>query len=58
MNYRDGQTPMQLVQGKAVMLETLRYYLGSVFIGGLCGAVCYTAVFTNRHKKESDVRHR
>lgn len=58
MNYRDGQTPMQLVQGKAVMLETLRYYLGSVFIGGLCGAACYTAVFMNRQNKESDVRHR
>lgn len=37
MNYRDAQTPMQLVQGKAVKLETARYYVGSVLIGGFCG---------------------
>lgn len=50
MNYRDGETPMQLVQGKAVMLETVRYYLGSVFIGDLCGAACYTAVLMRRRE--------
>lgn len=50
MNYKDGKTPMQLVQGQAVMLETVRYYLGSVFIGGLCGAVCCTAVLMYRRK--------
>ncbi len=37
MNYRDAQTPMQLVQGKAVRLETARYYVGSVLIGALAG---------------------
>lgn len=37
MNYIDAETPMQLVQGKAVMLETARYYVGSAMIGGFCG---------------------
>ncbi len=37
MNYVDEKTPMQLVQGKAVMLETARYYVGSILIGGFCG---------------------
>ncbi len=37
MNYVDEKTPMQLVQGKAVMLETARYYVGSILIGGLIG---------------------
>ena len=37
MNYVDDSTPMQLVQGKAVMLETARYYVGSILIGGLIG---------------------
>lgn len=39
MNYTDGETPMQLVQGQAVRLETVRYYVGSVLIGGFLGAV-------------------
>lgn len=39
MNYVDAETPMQLVQGKAVMLETARYYVGSVLIGGFCGGL-------------------
>lgn len=39
MNYVDGDTPMQLVQGKAVTLETVRYYVGSALIGGFLGAV-------------------
>lgn len=43
MNYVDADTPMQLVQGKAVMLETVRYYVGSALIGGFCGAVFGTA---------------
>lgn len=34
MNYVDDKTPMQLVQGKAVTLETARYYVGS---GLICG---------------------
>lgn len=39
MNYVDAETPMQLVQGKAVLLESARYCVGSVLIGGFCGAV-------------------
>lgn len=38
MNYRDAQTPMQIVAGKAVKLETARYYIGSALIGGFLGA--------------------
>lgn len=47
MNYRDKDTPMQLVQGKAVTLETVRYYVGSAliggFIGGMAGFLCCSA---------------
>lgn len=39
MNYTDADTPMQLVEGKAVVLETVRYYTGSVLIGGFCGGI-------------------
>lgn len=38
MNYLDAQTPMQIVSGKAVKLETARYYVGSALIGGMLGA--------------------
>lgn len=38
MNYQDAETPMQIIAGKAVKLETARYYVGSVLIGGLFGA--------------------
>ncbi len=38
MNYKDADTPMQVVSGKAVKLETVRYYVGSMLIGGLAGA--------------------
>ena len=45
MNYLDAEDPMQLVQGKAVMLETARYYVGSALIGGfavsMAGAVYF-----------------
>ena len=37
MNYKDAETPMQIVDGKAVILETARYYVGSVLIGGFLG---------------------
>lgn len=39
MNYKDADTPMQVISGKAVKLETVRYYVGSVLIGGLAGTV-------------------
>ncbi|MCM1144753.1 MAG: hypothetical protein NC407_08590 [Lachnoclostridium sp.] len=37
MNYQDADTPMQVVEGKAVRLESARYYVGSVLLGGLIG---------------------
>ncbi len=37
MNYRDAETPMQVVEGNGVRLETVRYYVGSILIGGLIG---------------------
>lgn len=37
LNYKDKETPMQIVSGKAVKLETARYYVGSALIGGLLG---------------------
>jgi hypothetical protein len=42
MNYQDADTPMQLVSGKAVKLETVRYYVGSLLIGALAGAAAGT----------------
>lgn len=39
LNYKDAETPMQVISGKAVSLETARYYLGSAMIGGMLGAV-------------------
>ena len=37
MNYYDAETPMQIVDGNAVIVETARYYVGSILIGGLVG---------------------
>lgn len=37
MNYLDAQTPMQIVSGKAVKLETVRYYVGSLLLGAVFG---------------------
>ena len=48
MNYADGDTPMQLVAGKAVKLETARYYAGSVLIGGLLGGMAAVLWQTGR----------
>lgn len=45
MNYVDVDTPMQLVQGKAVGLETARYYMGSLLMGGLFGALAGITYF-------------
>lgn len=42
MNYQDDQTPMQIVEGNAVWLETFRYYLGSIMLGILTGyIICF-----------------
>lgn len=56
MNYVGADTPMQLVQGRAVQLETVRYYVGSALIGGcLCtaAATIYCAVVENRGRRRS-----
>ena len=45
MNYTGADTPMQLIQGKAVALETVRYYIGSVLIGGLCSGMAGAVYF-------------
>lgn len=41
MNYSGPDTPMQIVEGNAVRIETLHYYLGSVLIGGFSGYIIY-----------------
>lgn len=51
MNYKDADTPMQVVAGNAVGLETLRYYLGSVLIGGTVFAFGTVAAIGYREKK-------
>ena len=56
MNYTDGETPMQLVQGKAVVLETARYYVGSMLIGGLLGALAGTAYLGMRAPQNRHMR--
>ena len=49
MNYTDEETPMQLVQGDAVTLETVRYYVGSALIGALCGAAAGTVYWGQKY---------
>ncbi len=48
MNYSDAETPMQLVQGAAVTLETVRYHVGCALIGGLCGGIAGTVYLMRR----------
>lgn len=50
MNYQDPQTPMQIVSGKAVKLETVRYFVGSVLIGGFFGALLGIALGLSKEK--------
>ena len=56
MNYADADTPMQLVQGDAVTLETLRYYVGNMLIGGFFGTVIGTAYY-RRKQSGTDRQH-
>lgn len=52
MNYQDAETPMQIVEGNAVVLETARYYVGSVMIGGLAGyVVCAGTIIINNRRR-------
>lgn len=55
MNYADADTPMQLVTGKAVKLETARYYAGSALIGGLFGAAAGIGIWGFGKKAASAV---
>lgn len=50
MNYQDAETIMQVVEGKAVKLETVRYYVGSALIGGLLGAVAEISLLLFRRR--------
>ncbi len=50
MNYQDAETPMQIVAGKAVKLETVRYYVGSALIGGLLGGVAGISLLLFRRR--------
>lgn len=55
MNYVDAETPMQIVDGNAVRLETARYYVGSVLIGGLGGYLICTGYFLRKKVKKSKI---
>ena len=52
MNYQDAETPMQVVEGNVVRLETVRYYVGSILIGGLIGFFIGTGtvILTDRER--------
>lgn len=50
MNYHDPETIMQVLEGNAVKLETVRYYVGSALIGGLFGAVVWISVLLIRKR--------
>ena len=51
MNYMNADDPMQLIQGKAVMLETVRYYVGSAMIGAVVGGVTCVLYFCQKKNK-------
>lgn len=53
MNYVDAKTPMQLVTGKAVKLETMRYYVGSALIGGLAGSAAAVLWYMRGWRRKS-----
>lgn len=53
MNYKDAGTQMQVVEGWAARLESVRYYIGSVLIGGGGGYLLFLAVgyYFDRNRK-------
>lgn len=53
MNYKDAETPMQVVSGRAVKLETARYYVGSALIGGFFGAAVAILWHMRRWRRKS-----
>ncbi len=52
MNYKDEDTPMQIVSGRAVKLETVRYYLGSILLGAFTAAVAGSLVFCYQKRQK------
>lgn len=54
MNYKDEETPMQVIAGKAVGLETFRYYLGSALIGTWAGAFMTIVGLGYRERKREN----
>ena len=55
MNYLDADTPMQIVEGRAVMLEAARYYVGSLLTGGLAGYLICVGTLLLTDKKAQDI---
>ncbi|MDE6846703.1 MAG: hypothetical protein K2J99_13195 [Lachnospiraceae bacterium] len=55
MNYLDAEDPMQLIQGKAVTLETVRYYVGSALIGGFFGGVAGAVYFSLEESRKKQM---
>ncbi len=53
LSYKDAETPMQIISGKAISLETARYALGAALIGGMFGAVCVILWHMRKWKKKS-----
>lgn len=51
MNYQDSETPMQIVEGRAVDIETARYYLGSILIGGFAGYLVCAGVAIRKNQE-------
>ena len=52
LNYTDAGTKMQIIEGNAAALETARYYVGSVLIGGLAGYLLCVGICL--HRKEAE----
>ena len=55
MNYQNAETPMQIIAGNAVKLETVRYYVGSVLIGGFLGAAAGISLLFFRKREVWEV---
>lgn len=52
MNYMDADTRMQIIEGNAVMVETARYYVGSLLIGGLAGYLICAAWYLRAEERK------
>ena len=56
MDYQDADTPMQVLEGNAVTLETARYYVGSMMIGGLAGYLITVGIIILKDTRRQDVK--